>query len=119
MRTGKTRAIVARVPCFHKNPPMHIKSNPWKARIAWAILALIAVGWLATHYYLHPDELPEWAARTPVGRELQTTTVYKWQDAKGGWHITNKPPAAGTKYQVDHYSHDTNVLPPLVQERED
>ena len=99
---------------------MRIKpSNPWKVRIFWLVVALAAIGGGAGYYYLHPGALPQWAARTPLGRDLQTTTVYKWQDAKGGWHITDKPPPPGVSYKVDQYSHDTNVVPPLVRIREE
>ncbi len=94
-------------------------SNPWKARIFWLVVALAAIGWTAGYYYLHPEALPEWAARTPLGHDLQTTTVYKWQDAKGGWHITNQPPPSGVSYSIEKYAHDTNVVPPLVKERGD
>ena len=37
--------------------------------------------------------------------------VYKWQDKKGQWHMTDSPPADGTKYETLRYHKDTNVIP--------
>jgi len=69
---------------------------------------LIATG---VYYYTHPEALPKWAARTPLGRQMQTSTVYKWQDKSGNWHLSNQPPPPGVPYQTQQYAHDTNVLP--------
>jgi hypothetical protein len=92
---------------------MRIKpANPWKSRILVLLVLLAALGAAALYYSTHPEALPEWAARTPVGRDLQTTTVYKWQDPQGGWHITDEPPPEGTSYETQRWSRDTNVLPP-------
>ncbi|MGD2082200.1 MAG: DUF4124 domain-containing protein [Chromatiales bacterium] len=92
---------------------MRIKpqSNPWKTRILLLVTLLALLSAAGLYYYTHPEELPEWASRTPVGRDLQTATVYKWQDAQGGWHITDEPPAPGTPYETQRWSRDTNVLP--------
>jgi hypothetical protein len=93
---------------------MRIKPQPkpWKTRVLLWLLLLAALGVVGAYYYTHPEQLPEWAARTPVGRDLQTTVVYKWQDAQGGWHITDEPPPEGTPYETQQWSRDTNVLPP-------
>lgn len=48
-----------------------------------------------------------------------TTTVYKWQDASGEWHITSTPPDKATAIETKTYAHDVNVVPavkPGVQE---
>lgn len=72
------------------------------------LLGLAAAG---GYYYVHPERLPEWAAKTQVGRDLQTTKVYRWKDASGTLHITDRPPAAGIEYQQQSYHRDDNVLP--------
>ena len=77
----------------------------------WGIALLAAAGGAGSYFYLYPEALPEWATKTPVGRELQTVTVYKWQDASGSWQVSDQPPPAGTDYQVEEYTRDTNVLP--------
>ena len=77
----------------------------------WIVILLALIGSAGVYFYLYPEELPGWAAKTSVGRQMQTTTVYKWQDASGAWHVSDQPPPAGTKYQVDNYTRDTNVLP--------
>ena len=40
-----------------------------------------------------------------------TTTVYKWQDASGEWHITSTPPPKGATVEAKTYAHDANVVP--------
>ncbi|MEJ2577175.1 MAG: DUF4124 domain-containing protein [Gammaproteobacteria bacterium] len=87
------------------------RSNPWKARLFWFVLVVGGIGGTAGYYYLHPEELPAWAARTGVGRDLQRITVYKWQDADGRWHITDAPPPEGIQFRRETYTPDTNVLP--------
>ena len=89
----------------------HIKRRSSKGRILWIIALLAVFGGVGVYFYLYPESLPEWAAKTSVGRDLQTTTVYKWRDASGAWQISDQPPPAGTEYQVEKYTRDTNVLP--------
>ena len=74
------------------------------------ILILALVG-TAGYFYLYPESLPEWAGKTSVGRDLQTTKVYKWKDASGKWNVSNQPPPDGTEYQIESYHRDENVLP--------
>jgi len=88
-------------------------SNPWLVRLTWLLLLLAALGGGAAYFYLHPEELPDWAAQTGIGRDLQTTVVYKWQDAAGEWHVSDRKPPGGIPYQTGQYTRDTNVLPPL------
>lgn len=89
----------------------HIKRRSPKARAVWGIALLVALVGVGAYFYLHPESLPEWATRTSFGRDLQTTTVYKWQDTSGRWHVSDQPPPAGIEYQTDGYARDTNVLP--------
>ena len=87
------------------------RRNVGGALLGWLILLLLIGGAAAVYFKLHPENLPEWAARTGIGKDLQTTTVYKWQDASGAWQITDQPPAAGIDYEVQSHVRDTNVLP--------
>jgi hypothetical protein len=89
----------------------YIKRHSNRGYFLWAIALLVAFGGVGGYFYLHPESLPEWAANTSIGRDLQTTTVYKWQDALGDWQVSDQPPPTGTEYQVKKYTHDTNVLP--------
>ena len=90
---------------------LHRTSRPWQRRIAWLAVILGGLGAGAVYVSLHPEELPDWAARTKLGRELQATTVYRWQDADGGWHVSDQPPPPGTSFEAERYTRDTNVLP--------
>jgi hypothetical protein len=87
-------------------------------RVLTAIVLLGAVVGAGVYYYLYPEELPAWAAKTSIGRDMQTATVYKWQDASGNWHVSDQPPPEGTDYKAEKYSRDTNVvpLPPELQQ---
>ena len=88
-----------------------IKRESKKGPIFLVFILLAAFGAVGTYFYLYPESLPEWATKTSVGRDMQTTTVYKWQDASGAWHVSDQPPQAGIEYKVESYTRDTNVLP--------
>ena len=49
-----------------------------------------------------------------IPSQNNTTTVYKWRDAKGNWQITDQPPATGTPYETLHYQSNTNIMPAEV-----
>jgi len=88
-----------------------IRNQPPKRRWPWLVALLLVISGVAGYFLLYPEDLPEWASKTPVGRILKTTTVYKWQDASGAWHVSDQPPAPGIEYKVEKYSQDANVLP--------
>ena len=90
---------------------MQSTSKRWTSRLIWMLALAVAVGAAAAYFHQHPEELPEWAAKSPLGRDLQTTTVYKWQDASGRWHISDSKPEGDVEFQQDRYARDTNVLP--------
>lgn len=83
-------------------------------RLGWiALIILILLGLAA---YLAPGLLDEVKRR--AGGPGQSTTLYKWQDEQGNWHVTDEPPPPGIKYREQEYLHDTNVLPaPAEEER--
>ena len=83
------------------------KSN----RLLWVVALLLVLGAAVGYFKLHPEDIPQWAARTSLGRDLQTTTVYKWQDATGAWHVGDAPPPPGIDFQSQTYTRDSNVLP--------
>ena len=83
-----------------------------KKLILWLLAIIIALGVVG---YFNPG-LVSWV-RQQTGTAPQKTTVYKWQDEKGEWHVTDEPPPPGTKYQKQEYLHDTNVLPPVKQDK--
>ena len=90
---------------------MYIKTHSDKKRFLWVFVLLLICAAATGYYYSHPEALPEWAAKTTFGRQLQTTTFYKWQDASGNWQVSDQPPPPGTEYQIERYSQDANVLP--------
>lgn len=46
-----------------------------------------------------------------TGIKMDSTTVYKWKDAKGVLQYTQKPPPEGTPYEEVEARTDVNVLP--------
>ena len=43
--------------------------------------------------------------------------VYKRKDAKGNWYYSNQPPEEGEEAEKIIYRSDTNVLPPLPDDK--
>ena len=37
--------------------------------------------------------------------------AYRWRDRNGQWQLSDKPPPAGTDYEVVEYHKNTNVIP--------
>ena len=71
------------------------------------LLLSIAIA-VAVIAYFNPKVL-NWLRHTS-GTD-QSSTVYKWQDKNGVWHVTDEPPPPGTPYQKQEYLNNTNVLP--------
>ncbi len=46
----------------------------------------------------------------PAAVKVPTTTLYKWQDQQGHWHVGDTPPE-DLSYELTEYRHDVNVLP--------
>lgn len=82
-----------------------------RSHLRWVVVLLLVLGGIAGYFKLHPEDIPQWAARTSLGRDLQTTTVYKWQDVSGAWHVGDAPPPPGIDYEAQTYTRDSNVLP--------
>lgn len=83
--------------------------------LAVIVLAIVAAG---TYYvYRNPTVISPLVEDTPlettVRETLGTTRLYKWRDAKGTVHITDKPPPEGTEFEKLEYQNDANVVPSL------
>ena len=46
-----------------------------------------------------------------VAPELNSSTLYKWQNSKGEWQISDKPPSKGIKYTIISSQDQINVMP--------
>ena len=49
--------------------------------------------------------------------DTNESIVYKRKDAKGNWYYTNEPPKEGEESEKLIYRSDTNVLPPLPEDK--
>ncbi|NIP71942.1 MAG: DUF4124 domain-containing protein [Gammaproteobacteria bacterium] len=82
-------------------------------RLGWTILIIVAL--LGVAAYLAPELLNE--IKKHAAGPGESTTVYKWQDEQGNWHVTDEPPPLGVEHREQKYRHDTNVLPaPAAEE---
>lgn len=106
---------------------MRTAGSPHAARgraLGWLLLPVaLAAAVVAMRQYL-PQHLPMFL-RPPRadpgteiavgGREAPNPPLYKWKDAQGQWHITDKPPA-GRAYETVRVDPNTNVIPAFVPE---
>jgi len=46
-----------------------------------------------------------------VAPELNQSTLYKWQNNKGEWKITDKPPSKGITFTTITSQDQVNVMP--------
>ena len=46
-----------------------------------------------------------------VAPELNRSTLYKWQNQKGEWQITDKPPTTGIPFTAISSKAQVNVMP--------
>ncbi len=78
-------------------------------RLAWVVLLLAALAGVAWWLLGAPGRWEEAAAR--AGLKPPASVVYRWRDADGTVHVSDRPPAPGVPYERLEYRHDVNVLP--------
>ena len=79
-------------------------------RLLWVLLAVALIGGI--YFYQNPDfrVLIE-DLSSEAGLSKKTAHVYKWQNDRGEWQITDQLPPEGTDYEILNYREDLNVLP--------
>jgi len=77
----------------------------------WVLLlvVVILVG-LAGYWYYQPQAAPGWVRGQLFKAAHTTVPLYRWQDERGQWHITDNPPP-GRHYETVTYRRDANVMP--------
>jgi hypothetical protein len=85
--------------------------SPWPFRLFLLAVVVGGIGAAAFYYHVYPERLPDWAARTGLGQQMQTTRVYQWRNANGEWQVSDRPPPDGVEFTVQSYRSDDNVLP--------
>ena len=74
------------------------------------LLVLIAVA----AFYIYQDKSLQQKLLGKVHQvapELNRSTLYKWQNSKGEWQITDKPPAKGISFTTVSSQDQINVMP--------
>lgn len=81
-------------------------------RLAWAVVAGLALGAGIGWWSLGRDRAPGAPAPTPPAASdtRPAPTLYRWRDAAGTLHITDQPPK-DRPYEVVRIRDDQNVVP--------
>lgn len=73
-------------------------------------------------FYIYQDESLQMKLMGKVHEiapELNQSTLYKWQNSKGEWQITDKPPAKGITFTTINSQDQINVMPsPSTKKKE-
>ncbi len=79
-------------------------------RLLWILLAVALIGGI---YSYQTPVVRSWVEdlSSEAGLSKKPTRVYKWQNNKGIWQITDDPPREGVAYEILDYREDVNVLP--------
>lgn len=77
--------------------------NP--ADLSKAKEGILSKGNKITEVVTQPDQTPK------------QTIVYKRKDKNGNWYYSNEPPKKGEQAEATIYSSDTNVIPPLPDDK--
>ena len=79
-------------------------------RLVWVLFAIALIGGI--YLYQNP-ELRKQVEDLSPGAVLskKTTSIYKWQNSKGEWQLTDQLPPEGVDYETLDYREDVNVLP--------
>lgn len=75
-------------------------------------IALIIVA--TTFIYIYQDEVLQTKLLGKIHQvapELNKSTLYKWQNNKGEWQITDKPPSKGITFSTISSQDQINVMP--------
>ena len=75
----------------------------------WLAVAVVAA--LASvfgYWYYQPNAVPGWAKDWLPFVQI-SSTLYKWQDDQGQWHVGDTAPV-GIRYETVEVDHSTNVI---------
>jgi len=80
------------------------------------LLLILLLAGLAVALYLKPElrlQLEDELRELPGGSAIPPTesTLYKWQDDRGIWQLTDRPPTDSRPYETHQIDHATNVVP--------
>lgn len=76
-------------------------------------ILLLFIG-IISAYYLYQDQslISKLMGKVhQVAPELNRSTLYKWQNNKGEWQITDQPPAKGISFTTISSQDQINVIP--------
>jgi len=74
------------------------------------LILVFAAAAVVAWWYFAPGSMPSWAARVAPASPSLGPPLYKWRDANGRLHVTDRPPA-DRPYETVRYDPNTNVVP--------
>ncbi len=99
---------------MRRPPPIPYFSMHGRAGVLFLVLlAILAAG--GAWWYFAPQSMPGWLARSVPAPPSLGPPLYKWRDAQGRLHVTDKPPT-DRPYETVRYDPKTNVVPSVVPE---
>lgn len=74
-------------------------------------LGILLVGGYAAYQNPRMRAYFERETQQVLPKSATEQTLYRWRDQHGQWQVSDKPPAAGIKYDTVHYPTNANVIP--------
>lgn len=79
--------------------------------LVWLLALVVLAGGVLLYWRQYPASAPGWLRDVAPVLFVKRTTLYRWQDEAGNWHVSDTPPA-DREYEVVEYRSDANTLPP-------
>lgn len=79
--------------------------------LVWLLVLVLIGGGVLVYWRTYPANAPAWLRDMVPALFVTRTTLYRWQDEAGNWHVSDTPPA-GRDYEVVEYRSDANTVPP-------
>lgn len=79
--------------------------------LVWLLALLLLAGGTLVYWRHYPASAPGWVRDMAPALFVTRTTLYRWQDEEGAWHVSDTPPA-GRDYEEIEYRSDANTVPP-------
>lgn len=109
-----------------QRPEWGAPDYPVPRRRRWPVpVGLLLLSGVVVWFWQYPERLPEglrqqwsdWRAAPSTPADAPrggSRLVYRWKDAAGVVHFTDRPPPEGVPYVPVHVDPNTNVLPPAT-----
>lgn len=81
-------------------------------------ILLVAITTTVLYFYQNDDLQKNLLGKThQIIPELNKSTLYKWQNNKGEWQITDKPPRKGVAFSTITSQDQINIMPSSTEKK--